>query len=354
MWNHFDGKPYTREQFAVHLAAIPAGQLGWCKAICVHNTAGPTIAQWESKVCTPAQRILNLESYYEHSLGWHAGPHGFIPPSKDICIFGFTPFIEPGVHASCFNSSMIGLEMVGDFDSEDFNSGLGALVRDNAVYVIAMLCRKRGLRPDGYKLGVSGLHFHVDCKRDNHACPGKTVSREALVASVLAEMERQSAGAVVGSGEGGSVAGAASVALIDVPADAATVAKLETDRDQEPETKGGWFKDWSFAKVNDLAEQGSRLAQHIRDMTAGIWKRRAIGSGVGGTAATVVAQSPAATSWIAAHPFLSLALAVGGVVVAYEIWDQVQAYRIRKGLLSAAADGRYFPRGGVPQLAKGA
>lgn len=136
----------------------------------------------------------------------------------------------------------------------------------------------------------------------------------------------------------------------------ATVAKnattAETDRDQAPETAGGWFKDWSFAKVNDLAEQGSRLAQHIRDMTAGIWKRRAVGGGVSTTAATVVAQSPAATSWIAAHPFLSLALAVGSVVLAYEVWDQVQAYRIRKGLLSAAKDGRYVPRGGVLQPAQ--
>ena len=108
-------------------------------------------------------------------------------------IWGFTPFDTKGVHASCFNGASLGFEMVGDFDTEDFNSGPGALVRDNTIFILAVLYRKLGLRPDNYVKGVSGLHFHIDCGRDNHACPGKLVrvGREGFVQAVLDEMERQ-------------------------------------------------------------------------------------------------------------------------------------------------------------------
>lgn len=189
MWQNFDGRPYSREQFVQLVNSIPPARLRWCKFITVHNTAGPTIKQWLSSVATPQQRIINLESYYEHTMGWHAGPHGFIPPSADVCIYGFTNFDVQGVHASCFNRMSIGLEMVGDFDTEEFQSGPGALVRDNAVFVLAVLHLKMGLRPDGYKLGESGLHFHCECARDNHACPGRKVSKPWLVDAVLRKMD---------------------------------------------------------------------------------------------------------------------------------------------------------------------
>lgn len=192
MWAKFDGKPYTREQFKAMVKAIPASKLAWVKMLCVHNTAVPSIAQWMGSV-SAAQRIKNLQYFYENERGWSAGPHGFIPPSKETVIWGFTPFDTKGVHASCFNGASLGFEMVGDFDTEDFNSGPGALVRDNTIFILAVLYRKLGLRPDNYVKGVSGLHFHIDCGRDNHACPGKLVrvGREGFVQAVLDEMERQ-------------------------------------------------------------------------------------------------------------------------------------------------------------------
>ena len=44
-WADFDGKPYTRDQFAEHVDKVrwrtwkPSG-------ITLHNTAAPTLAQW--------------------------------------------------------------------------------------------------------------------------------------------------------------------------------------------------------------------------------------------------------------------------------------------------------------------
>jgi putative chitinase len=97
----------------------------------------------------------------------------------------------------------------------------------------------------------------------------------------------------------------------------------------------------SFAKLNALADQGSRLAQHIRAIKTWAWgiltSLWALFAGVSPTAGSggVVAQ------WIAAHPFL--ALAVMGTTLAAIIYVLVKL--AERYLLTAAADGRYQPRG---------
>lgn len=349
MWNDFDGKPYTREEFKRMVDEIPAASLRWVKYLTVHNTASPSIAQWIGP--TPAaQRILNLQNYYEKQLGWRSGPHGFIPPHKDICMWGFTPFRVKGVHASCFNSNSIGLEMVGDFDREDFNSGDGALVRDNTIFVLAVLYNKLGLRPDGYVYGVSGLHLHHDCKRDNHACPGKKMrdGREAFVRAVLAKMEELRPPPVAdipvaaAPALGGVAAGAASelppaaVAKAASPAGAGLMSTITTTTA-------------SAAALNALAEQGSRLAEFIRSVKQKFWKAAVTTATVGGAAGGVVKtdQGNAATiaEWAQAHPVAfgcimggGIGLLVGGLL----IW--IFAKRVEKWILTAYKDGRYAPR----------
>ena len=71
--------------------------------------------------------------------------------------------------------------MVGDYDQEEFNSGDGALVRDNAVFLIAALNLKFNFDPDDLK-------FHVECKKDNHDCPGKKVVKAEVISRVRAMM----------------------------------------------------------------------------------------------------------------------------------------------------------------------
>lgn len=182
-WVGFDPVPYTREQYQAHVESLP--HLPWVKFIVLHNTGSPTLAQWMDAGVSEVQRLLNLEHYYEVTERWHAGPHGFISPTH-IC--GFSDPTKPGVHASCFNPVSLGFEMVGDFSTESFDSGPGAQVRDNAVFTLAVWYRKLGLRPDGYQYGVRGLHFHKDCIRDHHSCPGKNVDRDDMVRRVLAKM----------------------------------------------------------------------------------------------------------------------------------------------------------------------
>lgn len=185
MWPGFDPTLYTREQYAAHVASLPASALSWVKFIVLHNTGSPTLEQWLDGGVSEAQRLINLERYYDVTEHWHAGPHGFISPTH-IC--GFSDPTKPGVHASCFNSISLGFEMVGDYSTESFTSGPGSQVRDNAVFALALWHRKLNLRPDGYRYGVCGLHFHHDCLRDHHACPGGNVDRADMVARVLAQM----------------------------------------------------------------------------------------------------------------------------------------------------------------------
>lgn len=343
MWDQFDGKSYTREQFAKMINDIPASKLSWVKFLTCHNTASPTIAQWLGSV--PAQqRIMNLQSYYEHSLGWHCGPHGFIPPSRDICIWGFTPFTTRGIHASCFNQLSIGLEMVGDFEREDFNSGSGALVRDNTVYVLAVLYHKLGLRPDGYVYGRSGLHLHRDCKRDQHACPGKTVNRDALVKAVLAEMDRIAPRptppadipvALVDEMPPAKIAAAAS------PTGAGVMTKVASM------TAGA-------ATINELTDQGSRLGGFIKSVKQAFWKTTGTAAVVGGGASTLVdtnkGNAGTISEWAAAHPVAfgciiggGVGLLLGGVILYFVV------KRCEKWLRTAYADGRYVPREETPQ-----
>jgi hypothetical protein len=180
MWANFEGKPYTREEFAAHVAGLSFD--AWKpQFVTLHNTGSPTLQQWRDGGTTPAQRIMNLQRYYEVNEHWHAGPHLFIDQEH---IWGFTDLTVPGVHASCFNRVSIGIEMVGDYGSEAFDPQ----VRDNAVFALAALHDKLGIRPDGLVYGKSGLHFHVDCRRDGHACPGKHVDRSDMVARVLVAM----------------------------------------------------------------------------------------------------------------------------------------------------------------------
>src|ERR1700730_7902067 len=127
MWANFDGRRYTREGFTTHVADLTF--TSWRpKFIVLHNTSSPTLAQWMAY--PEDQRIRNLQAYYDTNLHWHAGPHLFI--SNDA-IFGFTDLTAPGVHASCFNSDSIGIEMAGEYNVESFTTGPGADVRDNAV-----------------------------------------------------------------------------------------------------------------------------------------------------------------------------------------------------------------------------
>jgi hypothetical protein len=96
--------------------------------------------------------------------------------------------MSAGTHASCFNNVSIGIEMVGEFNSDAFDQGPGAQVAENAIYLLALLHNKIGLTPSPYIYNQHGLHFHLECKADHHDCPGKYVQKPDAVQRVTAKM----------------------------------------------------------------------------------------------------------------------------------------------------------------------
>jgi hypothetical protein len=68
----------------------------------------------------------------------------------------------------------LGIEMLGDYDTEDFDIGRGAMVRDNAVAAIAILSAVLGIDPDTMRL-------HREDPRTTHHCPGDNVDKVGFI-----------------------------------------------------------------------------------------------------------------------------------------------------------------------------
>ena len=109
---------YTAAEFATYIATLH-WRVWRPKFLVLHNTAEPNLKQW-AHGCGDAyelQRVKNLNAYYKDSEHWHSGPHLFISPSK---IWVACDLQADGVHASCYNHKSIGIEMVGDYATNDY------------------------------------------------------------------------------------------------------------------------------------------------------------------------------------------------------------------------------------------
>lgn len=158
------GNPYTPAQFALYLDTLQFPN--WRPtAICIHHCAAPSLAQRPQGFIP--QHMLNLKSHYE-SLGWRSGPHLFI---DDDQAWTFTPLNERGVHARSFNSFAIGIEMLGNYDTEDPKSGRGAKVIATTARVVEMLMAK-------LEIPKSKIVFHRDDPKTSKSCPGSKIDKD--------------------------------------------------------------------------------------------------------------------------------------------------------------------------------
>jgi len=140
--------------------------------IVVHNTAIPSLAQRPNGLT--AQHIKDLETFYRDVQKWRAGPHLFI---DDKQIWVFTPLTLSGTHSPSWNKLALGFEMLGNFETESFDSGRGLKVRKNAVAAIASISGVLGLDPHTIKL-------HREDPLTTHACPGKNVRKLEIIQEV--------------------------------------------------------------------------------------------------------------------------------------------------------------------------
>lgn len=109
-----------------------------------------------------------------------------------------------------------------------------------------------------------------------------------------------------------------------------------------PAEGGGVFSNMSFSQVNEVADQGSRLAGWIRTVKQFFWGRTAVTTtGTVALLATNTGTRSGFESIVCDHPILAVAIAfiLGGV------GEYFGTRLIQKYLLTAVKDGRYKPKG---------
>ena len=134
--------------------------------ICLHHTASPSLKQRPEGLTE--QHIRNLRDFYKDEQGWNSGPHWFV---DDRQAWAFTPMTMKGVHAVSFNGNAVGIEMLGDYDSEDPTTGRGRLVLDRTLALVRLLMRKYGISRDG-------ILFHRDDPKTSKTCPGRKIGKD--------------------------------------------------------------------------------------------------------------------------------------------------------------------------------
>jgi N-acetylmuramoyl-L-alanine amidase len=170
-WKGIIGKSFSPQDFDNYCHTVQWN--AWRPSfIVLHNMAIPSLAQRPSGLTK--KHIDNLEAFYRDKQGWNAGPHLFI---DDKQIWVFTPLNVSGTHSPSWNKTALGIEMLGDFEKESFDSGRGLSVRKNTVAAIASLSAVLGLNPASMKL-------HREDPGTTHACPGKNVRKLEVIQNV--------------------------------------------------------------------------------------------------------------------------------------------------------------------------
>lgn len=107
-------------------------------------------------------------------------------------------------------------------------------------------------------------------------------------------------------------------------------------------TKAGLFDGFTFAKINELADEGSRIAATIQKFKR--WLTVGAVSGGAGAAAIDTDKGTGAIlkAIVLAHPLLALFLAAAAMGLA--MWIALK--KVEKYVVTAAKDGRYQTRKG--------
>lgn len=158
------GKAYTPSEFGDYVKT-----LNWAswkpQYVVLHHTAAPSLVQRPHGFLP--QHLTYIREYYEEK-GWSAGPHLFV---DDDQIWTFSPLTFRGVHAVGFNKTGIGLELLGDYDTEDPFSGRGLAVWKTGMAAVKSLLNRLQLTP-------AAIKFHREDGHTSKTCPGKKIRKE--------------------------------------------------------------------------------------------------------------------------------------------------------------------------------
>ncbi|HSS51724.1 MAG TPA: N-acetylmuramoyl-L-alanine amidase [Thermoanaerobaculia bacterium] len=170
-WKGIVGSSFNADDFDAYCHTLQ--WLTWRPSfIVLHNTGAPSLAQRPNGLTK--KHIQGLEVFYRDEQKWSAGPHLFV---DDRQIWVFTPLTVSGVHSPSWNQVALGVEMLGDYEREAFDSGRGLKVRKNAVAALATLNAVLGFESQTMRL-------HREDPLTTHACPGKNVRKLEVIQDV--------------------------------------------------------------------------------------------------------------------------------------------------------------------------
>ena len=190
-WKGIIGESFSPEKFDTYCHSLQ--WTAWRPAFVVlHNMAIPSLAQRPAGLTR--QHLSNLEAFYRDTQGWKPGPHLFV---DDRQIWVFTPLTVSGTHSPSWNKLAFGVEMLGNFSSEAFDSGRGVAVRKNAVAALSTLHAVLGIDPRTLKL------HREDEATTHHDCPGKNVRKDDVIREIAGLMAARHPGEHVTQPGGG-------------------------------------------------------------------------------------------------------------------------------------------------------
>lgn len=160
------GRVWTPNSLKEYLGTI--NKPSWCKAVTLHHTGAPSLAQRKDGL--RREHIDNICHYYKNKMRWSAGPHLFTDEDQ---IWGMSDLRKQGVHAVSFNSMSIGIEVLGDYNTEDPGSGRGLACWQTTAAATKVLLDWLGL-----KANERTVLFHRDDPKTTKTCPGSKVKKE--------------------------------------------------------------------------------------------------------------------------------------------------------------------------------
>jgi hypothetical protein len=165
------GLVFDLPSFRQHLTGL---DMSWAKSVTIHHTGSPDLAA-RPKGFT-IQHMRNIQSYYEGERKWFRGPHLFTDEDQ---IFGMSPLTARGTHAETFNTTSIGIEMLGNYDIDSPFEGRGREVLLRTAATTAAILIKLGLPANELT-----IHFHRDDPKTSKTCPGTKIEKAPFIALV--------------------------------------------------------------------------------------------------------------------------------------------------------------------------
>lgn len=160
------GRVWTVDSFEQYLKSLKKPD--WVKSVCLHHTGFPNLKLRPKGF--NIQHIENIRSGYINDRKWNRGPHLFTDEDQ---IFGMTSLSEKGIHAVKFNSTSIGIEVLGDYDNESPFEGRGLECWKTTAKATKALYNWIGIDPT-----INNLFFHRDDPKTTKTCPGILIKKE--------------------------------------------------------------------------------------------------------------------------------------------------------------------------------